>query len=70
LGFVTNNIKMHGQQNKKVKRPLGRYRTRWEDNIKMYLQEVGCDCMDWIELAQGRDSWLALVNALKNLRIP
>jgi hypothetical protein len=49
------------------KRPLGRPRSRWEDNIKMDLQEVGCGGMDWIELAQDRDRWRALVTALMNL---
>ena len=52
------------------KRPLGRPRLRWEDNIKMGLQEVGCGGMDWIELAQDRDRWRALVNAVMNLRVP
>jgi hypothetical protein len=52
------------------KRPLGRLMRRWEDNIKMDLQEVGFGAMDWIELAQDRDSWRALVNAIMNLRIP
>jgi len=52
------------------KRPLGRSRHRWEDNIKMDLQEVGCGCMDWIELAQDRNRWRALVNALLNFRVP
>ena len=51
------------------KRPLGRPRRRWEDNIKMYLQEVVCGG-DWIKLAQDRDSWWALVNAVLNLRVP
>ena len=53
-----------------VKKPLGRPRRRWEDNIKMDLQEVGCGGMDWIELAQDTDRWQALVNAVMNLRVP
>jgi len=52
------------------KRPLGRPRRRWVDNIRMDLQEVGCVCMDWIGLAQDRDSWRTLVSAVMNLRVP
>jgi len=52
------------------KRPLGRPRHRWEDNIKMDLQEVECGGMEWIELAQDRESWQALVNAVMNLWDP
>ena len=49
------------------KRPLGRHQCRWVDNIKMDLQEVGCGGMDWIELAQDRGRWRALVNVVMNL---
>jgi hypothetical protein len=52
------------------KRPLGRPRCRWEDNIKMDLQEVGCGAMDWIKLAQDRERWRALVTAVTNLWVP
>ena len=52
------------------KGPLGRPRSRWEDYIKVDLQEVGCGGMDWIEQAQDRDRWRALVNAVMNLRVP
>jgi len=51
------------------KRPFGRPRLRWEDNIKMDLQEVGCGGMEWIELVQNRDRWRAFVNAVMNLRV-
>ena len=51
------------------KRPLGRPKPRWEDNIEMDLQEVGCGGMDWIDLAQDRDRWRALVNAVMNLQV-
>jgi len=51
------------------KRPLGRHRRRWEDNIKMDLQEVGGDCGDWMELAQDWDRWRALVSTVMNLRV-
>ena len=52
------------------KRQLGRPRQRWEDNIKMDLQEVGCGGMDWIDLAQNRDRWRTLVNVVMNLHVP
>jgi len=52
------------------KRPLGRLRRRWKDNINIDLWEVGRGSMEWIELAQDRDTWQALVNAVMNLRIP
>jgi hypothetical protein len=52
------------------KRPLGRLRPRWEDNIKMDLQEVGFRVMDWIDVAQDRERWRTLVNAVKNFRVP
>jgi hypothetical protein len=52
------------------KRPLGRPRRRWVDNIRMHLQEVGCGDVDWIGLAQNRDGWRRLVGAVMNLRVP
>jgi len=52
------------------KRQLGRHRRRWEYNIKMDLLEVGCKGTDWIDLAQDRDRWWALENAVMNLRVP
>ena len=52
------------------KRPLGRPKHRWEDDIKMGLQEVGCGGKDWIVLAQDRDRWRALVNAVMDLQVP
>jgi hypothetical protein len=52
------------------KRPLGRPRRRWEDNIKVDVQEVGGGRGDWMELAQDRDRWRALVRTVKNLRVP
>ena len=54
----------------KGKRPLGRLKRRWEDNIKMDLQEVESGGTDWIELAQDRDRWQALVYAVMNIRVP
>jgi hypothetical protein len=52
------------------KRSLGRSRRRWGDNIKTDLREVGCGGMDWIELAQDRDRWRAVLNVAMNLRVP
>jgi hypothetical protein len=52
------------------KRPLGGLRLRWEDNIKINFREIGCGGMDWINVAQCRDQWKALVNTVMNLRIP
>jgi hypothetical protein len=51
------------------KRPLGRSRRRWVDNIKMDFREIEWDGMDWIDLAQNRDQWRALVNTVMNLRV-
>jgi len=50
------------------RKPLGRPKRRWDDNTKMDLQEVGCGVIGWIELAQDRDRWRALVNAVMNMR--
>jgi len=52
------------------RRPLGRPRLRWEDNIRMDLREVVCGCVDWMEPAQDRDRWRELVSAMMNLRVP
>ena len=52
------------------KKPLGRPRRRWEDNIKMDLQEMGRGCGDWMELSQDRDRWRALMSTVMNLRVP
>jgi hypothetical protein len=56
--------------NPEGKRPLGRPRRRWVDNIKIDLRETGCDGGDWIDLAQDRDQWRALVKAVMNLWVP
>jgi hypothetical protein len=57
-------------ENPEGKRPLGNPRRRWEDNIKMDIDEVVCESMDWIDVAQDRDRWRALVNTVMNLQVP
>jgi hypothetical protein len=52
------------------KRPLGRPRRRWMDNINMNLREIGCDGVDWMDMAKDRDQWWALMNKVLNLRVP
>jgi hypothetical protein len=56
--------------NSEGKRPLGRPSRRWVDNIKMDLREIRWDGMDWVDLAQDRDQWRDLVNAVMNFRVP
>ena len=75
LGRVARMGKMWGVYRVLVEKPEGkrphrRHRLRWEDNIKVDLQEVGCGSVDWFELTQDRDRWRALVNAVMNFRVP
>ena len=77
LPYIINNISGEGRGVHRVlvgkpegKRPVERPRRRWEDNIKMDLQEMGGGCGDWMELAQDRDRWQALVSMVMNLRVP
>jgi hypothetical protein len=75
VGHVARMVERRGLyrvlvEKSKEKRPLGRPRHRWEYNIKMDLQEVGCGSMDWIDLAQDRDRWWALVNVVIKLWVP
>jgi hypothetical protein len=51
-------------------KPLGRPRRRWEDNTRMYLREIGWEVMDWMQLAEDRDQWRAVVNTVMNLQVP
>ena len=69
-GHVAGMSEKRGVRKPEGKRLLGRTRRRWVDNIRMDLQEVGCGYMDWIGLAQDRERWRTLVNAVMNLRVP
>ena len=70
--FVVNTTFSTGLVGVEVtgKRPLGRPRRRWQDDIKMELEEIGISAGNWVDLAQNRDYWKALVNAALNLRVP
>jgi hypothetical protein len=72
--YSTNGEKSNAYRilagNSDGKKPLGRRRLRWVDNIKMDLREIEWDGMDWIDLAQDRDQWIALVNTVMNLQVP
>ena len=70
VGHVARMGKGRGVHRVLVGKPEVRPRCRWEDNIKMDLQEVGWGCGDWMELAQDRDRWRALVNTVRNLGVP
>jgi hypothetical protein len=65
---LLRNRVLVGKPEEKI--PLGIPRRRWEDNVRMDLQEVGCGCEDWIGLARDRDRWRAFVSAVRNLRVP
>jgi hypothetical protein len=68
MGAKRNAYRMVGRR--EGKRPLGRPRRRWVDNIKMDLRDIGWNGIDWIDLTQARDRWRALVNRVMNLRVP
>jgi len=69
-GHVARKGERSGRERRGVYKVLVGKRRRWENNITIYLQDVGCGCMDWIKLAQDTDRWRALVNAVMNLRVP
>jgi len=69
-GYVARMGEERGGGKPEGRRPLGRSRRRWVDNIRMDLQEVRCGYMDWIGLAQDRDRWRTLVSAVMNLEVP
>jgi hypothetical protein len=70
MGWSGNVYELNTGSGFMGKRPLGRPRRRWEDNIKMDLQEVGGGHGDWMELAQDKDRWRALVGTVRNFRVP
>jgi hypothetical protein len=69
ISQIAVNVSL-GLQCPEGKRPLGRPRNRWEDDIRIDLREIGWGGMDWINLAQDKDQWRALVNTVMNLRVP
>jgi len=69
MGYRRDEYRVFFVNKPEGKRPLGRSRRRWEDNIKLDLQEVWCGGMDWIGLAQDRDRWRAVLNTVMNLRV-
>jgi hypothetical protein len=69
-GYLEKNARRILVGKPEGKRPLGRLRRWWVDTIKMDLREIGCNCIDWIDMAQDRNKWRALVNMVMNLRVP
>jgi hypothetical protein len=70
MGAIRKKCIQRFGQKPEGKRPLGRPRYTWEENIRMDLREIGWECVDWIHLAQSRDQWWAVVNTEMNLRVP
>jgi len=68
--FVFLFVQLPAVEKPEGKRPLGKLRRRWQDNIETDIQELGCGVMDWIDVALDRDRWRALVNAVMTLRVP